>query len=329
MKRSHIILCVFLVVVLLAAGGLFQLKSAIERECAASVNHYFTEQGLVPKAPIETSLNLISRTLKIHPFDIQSNPKLKIKKCTFEEADLSLTWQGLLAFSPLSSFVQKSGEIVLLDSGNAKGVQMSVEDADLSLKNTRVSRVVLDAQDLEKLKSGKTDILRQALIIDEIVLDNMTITVPNQKNLNVSLGPITVTGTRKNRIEQCVVENIVVTENKVQQLAIKKVTQKSIRLHTEDEWLALAVTMSEQSQEMAGALFELLMGEDPLVGSTVFDSLTVTVENSPLAIDQITFNTTKNAENALFSVSRMTLPSKAIEDQAGQRLPLPAVSTAR
>ncbi len=324
MKRPYIlfICCSFLVLAILAAASQFLLKPAVEREFADRINEYFTAQGLVPETPVQTTVKPISRTLTIHPFAIRSNPDLKIKKGTFEEAELSLTWQGLFAFSPLSFLVPKSGEISLLNQGTAKGVYLNVDDSEISIGNSSTSEVKLDANDLEALKSGDADILRDALTVERITLDSMTISIPAGKQL-ISLGPIVVTGTRKNMIEQCVIENIAISENKTQLFSLKKLNQKNISLLTEKEWVDFANEMSGPSEKVIESLFDLLMGEKPLVEGTVLNDITFMLDKTPLAIESLTFNTAKNAENTVFTISRMKLPSRAIEEEVGQRLPLP------
>ena len=330
MKRTHILLlCILLLLAILAGAGHFLLKPSLEREFADRVNAYFTQQGLVPEKPIETTVSPLTRTLTIHPFTIRSNPALRIKKGTFEEAQLTLTWQGLLAFSPFESLVPKTGQIPLLAKGRANGLTLSVEDAEIAIHNTTASKASIDALDLETLKAGKADILRTALSVEAIHLDTMTITVPAQDKLVITLGPIEVTHATKDKVGMCVIENLDVTENAEKRLSLKKITQKNIRLYTEEEWTSFAQTISRTSPAAAEAVFDLLMGETPLVESTVLEDITVHVENTPLNIGSITFNTKKNAEQSLFSIARVTLPTKDIEkeleEQTGQTVPLPPV----
>ncbi|MCR5813340.1 MAG: hypothetical protein K6G15_02440 [Desulfovibrio sp.] len=328
MKKSQglFLLLVLLLVAAFLAAVQFWIKPAIERDVAVLINETLKAQGLTPKNPVSVSVSPLTRTLVIPAFDLSPNSTTGLQKGRVQPSETIMTYQGLLAFSPLRDlFTPKTGPITLVQQSLCQGLSMEINGASVSMENLVARELGADAQELRSLLSdpnfqGK----RPPLFALLIRVEHFLIDVPTAKT-KIVMGPMLFDKLTPSKLESLSIENIQGFEQGVKRIHSSRLLQKNIRIFTEEEALNLAAKLSQASEAArTEELVKLFIGEKPLIESTSLQGVTIDVEGSPVNIKEIAFTTTAGKEERI-TITGLSLAGKTIEEQVGQKLPIPAL----
>ena len=326
MKKSQslFLLIVILLVAVFLAGVQFWIKPSIERDVTALINESLKTQGMTPKSPVTVTVSPFTRTLIIPAFDLSPNATTGLQQGHVQPSETIMTYQGLLAFSPLRDLLSpKSGPITLVQQSLCQGITMEINGATVTMENLTARDLAIEAEELAKLLAdaqGK----RPAMAASLIRMEHFVITVQTSK-VKLAMGPMLFEKLSKTHLERLSIENIEGFEQNVKKFHSSRLLQNNIRIFTEDEALTLAAKLAQASDEArTEELIKVLIGEKPLVESTRLQGVTIDVEGSPVNIKEISF-TTKAGKEEHIQVTGLSLAGKTIEDQMGQKLPIPAL----
>ncbi|MBQ7457388.1 MAG: hypothetical protein IJS54_07275 [Desulfovibrio sp.] len=325
MKPYQKILCFFVLLVILCGLGAsqFWIKPAVEQELTRQITDYLTFQGFTKEGDISLRVNPFTRSLTIDPMTLQGTTTMGSITATIDTTEMLLTWQGLFAFSPLSSLIDDASQVVLIDRSHTKSMTFTGNGGEVHCTDFRTFGVGTSKHDLLRMHAKDH---RPALFFQTLSFGSLTLKdSPNAKPL-VSTGAMTLRDITKDAVASASLERVKIKDNTGEDVHIGRVTQENIRILSESEVLALAQHLTQSKADaQAKALLDLFIGDKPLVETTQFDDITITVEKNPLSIGQIRFITAKNAKEVRFSLSRLQILTKLIEDKSQQGLPLPAL----
>ena len=323
-RQSLFLLFIILLIAVFLAGVQFWIKPGIERDLSVLINESLKTQGLTPKSPLTVSVSPFTRTLSIPAFDLSPNAATGLQQGHVQPSETIMTYQGLLAFSPLRDlFSPKSGPITLVQQSLCQGITMEINGAKVDLDKLVARDLAIEAEELAKLLAdaqGK----RPAMAASLIRMEHFVITVPAAK-VKLAMGPMLFEKLTKTHLERLSIENIEGFEQNVKKFHSSRLLQNNIRIFTEEEALTLAAKLTQASDEVrTEELIKLFIGEKPLVETTSLQGVTIDVEGSPVNIKEISF-TTKAGQEERIQVTGLSLAGKTIEEQVNHKLPIPAL----
>lgn len=324
--QRFFLLCVVLLVAVFLAGVQFWIKPAIEAEVTVLINESLKAQGLTPTSPVQATVSPFTRKLLLPAFDLAPNPATGLQKGHVKPSETIMTYQGLLAFSPLRElFTPKSGNITFVQQSLCQGLTMEINGASVSLETLTAREVGLDAEKFRELladpnaKGKYPKLSLQLLRIDRCAIKVQA------GDVTLAMGPMTFEKMSPQRLEHLTIENLEGLEKGHKKFHSSRLVQDNIRIFTEEETLALVAKLTMGNDEArAEELLKLFIGDQPLVEKTSLQGLTLDVDGSPVNLKEISFST-KAGKEERFTVSGLVLAGKTIEEQLKEKLPIPAL----
>ncbi|MBQ7618276.1 MAG: hypothetical protein IJS50_05315, partial [Desulfovibrio sp.] len=329
MKKAPLLVLLILVGLAACAGlGLqFWVKPAVEQEIATILNNYFEKQGAKPKGPVKVTLNPLARVLTIAPLDLKLNPAMQLRDGQVALTTLKLTLKGMLALSPLSNLVSGSEEkVILLEQVSCPSVNVNFIEGNYKAKGLIAYNLAAQGSDLQDLQKNPQNFDKKRIFyVQKVHLAETKVQVPSgNKTLNLDFGAMDFSEITPKLLGKVEVAGLNIREGEHEVFRARQISYENLRLYSEEEWLNMAQSLLQASDEVKlERLANLFLGDEPLLEKVNLNDLTVDVEGSPLAIGRVSFEAKPQATLNRLEVHGLALASSLFEKAFKQKLPLP------
>ena len=305
----------------------------IEQEITSLIRAHCKANNLVlVNDKLTCQVSTLSQTLSIDPFAVtlKDDPNARIQ---FGKTNAKLTMDGMLAFSPLADRVlSKGGTILVSPTIQTENVEVSFSNGKSQFGMSEAKGIAFDTTALKKMLAEGGNV-QEGLSVQTIRIASSQTEVKGENSAALSTGEILVSDLKPKFLERITVSDVKLNENNLSLATFDHFTMEKIRIFSNEEAIALADKLSgrnfdelsdQEAEELSIELFNLLAGENPLIGKTSIQNITANATDAtPLRIKSIQYTVGNTSKEKGFSVQGIEIPKETISAMTEQELPLP------
>ncbi|MCR4667172.1 MAG: hypothetical protein K5657_07750 [Desulfovibrio sp.] len=321
--QSALLVSILLLLAIVLLGSHFWLKPAVEEGARDSITEALARQGLTPKNPIAVSFSPLSRTLRIDPIDLEKAPALTIESAHMGRSVVTLTWQGLIACSPLAELLlPKTGQVTVCEKALLEGLSLESKVVKLKATTLEAASASLSAEEIASIRKEEQASAPLPLKFSQFKIASME--AEGNDGTSMRFGPIAIENIGQTNIDALTITDLHMLNNEKEEIRIGSLEQKNIRVFSNEEWAAIAAELASPAKQTE-VLLDLVFGDSPIVGETTIRDIMIRVNDTPATIGSVSLITKENQAEDTLKISHISFASSVFEEEAKTRLPLPKI----